>query len=84
MAAAAAEMLIPLKRVGTPDEAAGAMLMLASPYASFISGQVRIYMHLTPLIKAGALCSVYLCCTQVAFCCLPLQKVFKICTFLHA
>ena len=40
MAAAAAEMLIPLKRIGTPDEAAGAMLMLASPYASFISGQV--------------------------------------------
>ncbi|CAL5220703.1 g2759 [Coccomyxa viridis] len=39
MAAAAAEMLIPLKRIGTPDEAAGAMLMLASPYASFISGQ---------------------------------------------
>ena len=40
MAAAAAEMLIPLKRIGTPDEAAGAMLLLASPYASFISGQV--------------------------------------------
>lgn len=40
MASAAAEMLIPLKRIGTPEEAAGAMLMLASPYASFISGQV--------------------------------------------
>lgn len=40
MAAAAAEMLIPLKRIGTPDEAAGAMLLLACPYASFISGQV--------------------------------------------
>jgi len=40
MASAAAEMLIPLKRIGTPDEAAGAMLILASPYASFISGQV--------------------------------------------
>jgi 3-oxoacyl-[acyl-carrier protein] reductase len=40
MAAAAAEMLIPLKRIGTPEEAAGAMLLLASPYASFISGQV--------------------------------------------
>ena len=40
MAAAAAEMLIPLKRIGTPVEAAGAMLLLASPYASFISGQV--------------------------------------------
>ncbi|KAK9905057.1 hypothetical protein WJX75_008788 [Coccomyxa subellipsoidea] len=39
MASAAAEMLIPLKRIGTPDEAAGAMLLLASPYASFISGQ---------------------------------------------
>ncbi|KAK9838142.1 hypothetical protein WJX81_003650 [Elliptochloris bilobata] len=39
MAAAAAEMMIPLKRIGTPDEAAGAMLMLASPYAAFITGQ---------------------------------------------
>lgn len=39
MASAAAEMMIPLKRIGTPDEAAGAMLLLASPYASFISGQ---------------------------------------------
>ena len=35
----AAELTIPLKRVGTPQEAAGAMLMLASPYASFITGQ---------------------------------------------
>lgn len=41
MAAAAAEMMIPLKRIGTPDEAAGAMLMLASPYATFITGQAR-------------------------------------------
>eukprot|EP00884_Botryococcus_braunii_P002497 jgi/Botrbrau1/12248/Bobra.0361s0011.1 len=39
MAAAAAEMMIPLKRIGTPEEAAGAMLLLASPYASFITGQ---------------------------------------------
>ena len=54
MAAAAAEMLIPLKRIGTPDEAAGAMLMLASPYASFISGQVRIYKHLNPVTRTGA------------------------------
>ena len=36
---AAAEMMIPLKRVGTPEEGAGAMLMLCSPYASFVSGQ---------------------------------------------
>lgn len=42
MASAAAEMLIPLKRIGTPEEAAGAMLLLASPYASFISGQVSL------------------------------------------
>ena len=35
----AAEMMIPLKRVGSPEEAAGAMLMLASPYSSFVSGQ---------------------------------------------
>lgn len=36
---AAAEMMIPLKRVGTPEEGAGAMLMLVSPYSSFVSGQ---------------------------------------------
>lgn len=35
----AAEMTIPLKRVGTADEAAGAMLLLCLPYASFITGQ---------------------------------------------
>lgn len=35
----AVEMAIPLKRMGTAKEAAGAMLLLASPYASFISGQ---------------------------------------------
>ena len=63
MAAAAAEMLIPLKRIGTPDEAAGAMLMLASPYASFISGQVEVYMHLNSLFQTGLQCSVCLCRT---------------------
>lgn len=31
---------IPLGRRGTPEEAAGAMLMLASPYSSYITGQV--------------------------------------------
>ena len=31
---------IPLGRVGSPEEAAGAMLILASPYASYVSGQV--------------------------------------------
>ncbi len=31
--------LIPLGRVGTPQEAAGSILMLASPLASYISGQ---------------------------------------------
>lgn len=46
MAAAAAEMMIPLKRIGTPEEAAGAMLLLASPYASFITGQVG-FLHRT-------------------------------------
>ena len=35
----AAEMTIPLRRVGTPEEAAGAMLLLCLPYASFITGQ---------------------------------------------
>lgn len=37
---ASAKMLIPLQRVGTPEDAAGAMLMLASPYASYISAQM--------------------------------------------
>ena len=40
---ASAKMLIPLQRVGTPEDAAGAMLMLASPYASYISAQVRLH-----------------------------------------
>ncbi len=57
MAAAAAEMLIPLKRIGTPDEAAGAMLMLASPYASFISGQVS---PLDCTLKGGSGCPQFL------------------------
>lgn len=37
---ASAKVMIPLQRVGTPEDAAGAMLMLASPYASYISAQV--------------------------------------------
>lgn len=37
--AAAMKQLIALGRVGAPEEAAGAMLMLASPYASYITGQ---------------------------------------------
>jgi len=35
----AAELTIPMKRIGTPQEAAGAMLLLCLPYASFITGQ---------------------------------------------
>jgi len=31
---------IPLKRGGTPEEAAGAILMLCCPWASYITGQV--------------------------------------------
>ena len=38
-AAAAMKQQIALGRIGTAEEAAGAMLMLASPYASYISGQ---------------------------------------------
>lgn len=37
---ASAKLIIPLQRVGTPEDAAGAMLLLASPYASYISAQV--------------------------------------------
>ncbi|MCK5862808.1 MAG: SDR family oxidoreductase [Candidatus Hydrogenedentes bacterium] len=33
-------MLIPMGRAGTPDEAAGAILMLASPYASYVTGHI--------------------------------------------
>jgi 3-oxoacyl-[acyl-carrier protein] reductase len=33
-----APMLIPLARTGTPDEAAGGLLLLATPYASYITG----------------------------------------------
>ena len=39
--AAAMKQMIALGRVGAPEEAAGAMLLLASPYASYITGQVR-------------------------------------------
>jgi 3-oxoacyl-[acyl-carrier protein] reductase len=35
-----AAQTIPLGRPGTPEEAAGAMLLLASPFANYISGQV--------------------------------------------
>lgn len=31
---------IPLRRIGTPEEAAGAILMLSSPWASYVTGQV--------------------------------------------
>jgi NAD(P)-dependent dehydrogenase (short-subunit alcohol dehydrogenase family) len=37
--AAAMRQMIALGRVGAPEEAAGAMLLLASPYASYITGQ---------------------------------------------
>ena len=39
---ASAKLMIPLQRVGTPEDAAGAMLMLASPYASYITAQVQL------------------------------------------
>ncbi len=35
-----AAQTIPLGRPGTPEEAAGAMLLLASPFANYITGQV--------------------------------------------
>jgi 3-oxoacyl-[acyl-carrier protein] reductase len=38
--AAARKLMIPLQRTGTPQEAAGAMLMLASPYSSYITAQM--------------------------------------------
>lgn len=33
-------MVIPMARIGTPEEAAGGMLLLASPYAAYITGHV--------------------------------------------
>ena len=33
-------MLVPMQRFGEPHEAAGAILILASPYASYINGHV--------------------------------------------
>jgi len=39
MDTAVAEVMSPLRRVGSPEEAAGAMLLLASPLASYITGQ---------------------------------------------
>lgn len=33
------EQMIPLQRLGLPEEAAGAMLILTGPYASYITGQ---------------------------------------------
>ncbi len=39
---ASAKLMIPLQRVGTPEDAAGAMLMLASPYSSYITAQVQL------------------------------------------
>jgi 3-oxoacyl-[acyl-carrier protein] reductase len=30
--------MIPLQRHGTPEEAAGGILMLVSPYAAYVSG----------------------------------------------
>lgn len=40
-------MMIPLQRVGTPEDAAGAMLMLASPYSSYITAQVLLHQRCT-------------------------------------
>lgn len=36
----AVKAFIPLQRVGTAEEAAGAVLLLASPLASYVTGQV--------------------------------------------
>ncbi|HNR29830.1 MAG TPA: SDR family oxidoreductase [Candidatus Hydrogenedentes bacterium] len=33
-------MVIPMARIGTPEEAAGGILLLASPYASYVTGHV--------------------------------------------
>ena len=38
--AAALAQLVPLQRLGEPFEAAGAILMLASPFASYVNGHV--------------------------------------------
>ncbi len=38
--AAAVQEFVPLGRAGTVEEAAGAMLLLACPWASYVNGQV--------------------------------------------
>ena len=35
-----AKQFIPLRRLGSPEEAAGSMLMLTCPFSSYISGQI--------------------------------------------
>lgn len=37
---AAVKNAVPLGRIGSVDDAAGAILLMASPYASYITGQV--------------------------------------------
>lgn len=37
--AGALKTMLPLGRLGQPEEAAGALLMLACPYSSYITGQ---------------------------------------------
>ena len=44
---ASAKVMIPLQRVGTPEDAAGAMLLLACPYSSYISAQVLLSMQMS-------------------------------------
>lgn len=39
---AAAQMMIPLGRPGTPDEAAGSVVMLTYPEADYVSGQILV------------------------------------------
>jgi len=52
---ASAKLMIPLQRVGTPEDSAGAMLMLASPYSSYISAQV-LQQALAPLHCSDDVC----------------------------
>lgn len=67
---ASAKVMIPLQRVGTPEDAAGAMLMLASPYSSYISAQVPLHCVVSPRSQRPQTSSLvpYNCVSCMACC----------------
>ena len=66
---ALAKQMVPLQRLGTADDAAGAMLLLASPYASYISAQVTLNLYVygmsAELRQVSATAALGCCCHTV-------------------